>query len=248
VKFHLVSDLHLDHWEDDCFVYDLCPEGDETLIIAGDLCESYYLKGAAAFALGILCEKYRNVVYVLGNHEYYGSFYKEVQRKFAELDERFENLFCLDDQLLVLEGVTIAGTTLWFRNTPMNPLYEREMQDFRLIQNFRSWVYGENARSLEFLKSVAHDKSRGNFETDLVITHHLPSFKSVNARYERNPVNLYFLCDVSEIMLDMGPKVWVHGHTHVPCDYQLGDTRVVCNPRGYPGQNPGEYHPVIIEI
>lgn len=33
-----------------------------------------------------------------------------------------------------------------------------------------------------------------------------------------------------------GPELWIHGHTHVPCDYELLDTRIVCNPRGYPGE------------
>ena len=31
-------------------------------------------------------------------------------------------------------------------------------------------------------------------------------------------------------------KLWVHGHTHSPSDYMVGDTRVVCNPLGYPGE------------
>jgi hypothetical protein len=30
-------------------------------------------------------------------------------------------------------------------------------------------------------------------------------------------------------------KLWVHGHMHNPSDYMIGDTRVVCNPRGYVG-------------
>ena len=30
-------------------------------------------------------------------------------------------------------------------------------------------------------------------------------------------------------------KLWTHGHTHEDFDYMVGDTRVVCNPRGYIG-------------
>jgi hypothetical protein len=33
-------------------------------------------------------------------------------------------------------------------------------------------------------------------------------------------------------------KVWVHGHMHDPFDYTLGETRVICNPRGYIGYEP----------
>ncbi|MGH8196257.1 MAG: hypothetical protein ACREQ8_17955 [Woeseiaceae bacterium] len=33
------------------------------------------------------------------------------------------------------------------------------------------------------------------------------------------------------------PTLWIHGHTHEPSDYELFRTRVVCNPRGYPGEH-----------
>jgi hypothetical protein len=40
--------------------------------------------------------------------------------------------------------------------------------------------------------------------------------------------------DLSEFILDHPQiKLWTHGHTHVPFDYMIGETRVVCNPRGY---------------
>lgn len=35
-------------------------------------------------------------------------------------------------------------------------------------------------------------------------------------------------------------KLWVHGHMHNASDYVIGDTRVVCNPKGYPGEKNGE--------
>jgi predicted phosphodiesterase len=46
------------------------------------------------------------------------------------------------------------------------------------------------------------------------------------------------------------PKLIVHGHTHDPCDYMIGETRVICNPRGYPAEHPWyeNYQPKIVEI
>ena len=29
------------------------------------------------------------------------------------------------------------------------------------------------------------------------------------------------------------PSLWLHGHTHESFDYNIKNTRVVCNPRGY---------------
>ena len=38
---------------------------------------------------------------------------------------------------------------------------------------------------------------------------------------------------VDEVIESAQPALWVHGHTHSSADYQVGDTRVVCNPYGY---------------
>ena len=31
----------------------------------------------------------------------------------------------------------------------------------------------------------------------------------------------------------VGARLWVSGHTHTPFDYEVGQTRVIGNPRGY---------------
>lgn len=33
--------------------------------------------------------------------------------------------------------------------------------------------------------------------------------------------------------------LWVLGHPHFNCDYQAGNCRVVCNPKGYGPLGPG---------
>lgn len=30
--------------------------------------------------------------------------------------------------------------------------------------------------------------------------------------------------------------LWIHGHMHDPAAYALSGSRVICNPRGYPGE------------
>jgi len=71
-----------------------------------------------------------------------------------------------------------------------------------------------------------------------VISHHLPTFESVPMEYRRmTETNYAYASDLSEFILDNNHKIkyWVHGHTHDNCDYMVGDTRVICNPRGYYG-------------
>ena len=247
MRFHLVSDLHLDFWDDkgQSFLDNLDPQDCSTLVIAGDLGEGPFLLEWGEHIFRTLCRKYNHVIYVAGNHEYYNSDFETMNLHFKALDEEFPNLIYLENNQAIVEGVIIAGTTLWFRNTPMNALYENRLADFDLIQDFRDQVYVRNVEAMEFLR----DRSvRG---TELVITHHLPTTLSVNKRYATAPTNLYFLCDVSETMLDLEPKVWVHGHTHIPCDYMLGKTKVLCHPRGYPsefGRTESDYFPKVVEI
>lgn len=42
-----------------------------------------------------------------------------------------------------------------------------------------------------------------------------------------------YASDLEQTMMEFGPDLWVHGHTHHAVDYHVGATRVVSNPRGY---------------
>lgn len=67
----------------------------------------------------------------------------------------------------------------------------------------------------------------------VVITHHAPSRRSIHPRYDGALLNASFVSN-AEHLFDAGPvDLWVHGHTHDSFDYTLGETRVICNPRGY---------------
>ena len=100
------------------------------------------------------------------------------------------------------------------------------LNDFWLIRDFRRWVYRENARALGFLELKAR-------HADVVVTHHLPSERSVASYFEGDPLNRFFLCEVDDLIRRAAPALWVHGHTHASIDTQVGSTRIVCNPLGY---------------
>lgn len=74
-----------------------------------------------------------------------------------------------------------------------------------------------------------------NDEKFVVVGHHSPSKLSTKPQYEKDViVNGAYSSDLSELMLDNPQiKVWTHGHTHHEFDYTIGETRVICNPRGY---------------
>ena len=90
------------------------------------------------------------------------------------------------------------------------------------------------ARKFIFDEIVSHNNAQ---RKTVVITHHLPCRLSVPEEYRRNddPFNFAYYSDLSNQIFDTEPTLWIHGHTHSNCDYYLGNTRVICNPRGYVG-------------
>jgi len=69
----------------------------------------------------------------------------------------------------------------------------------------------------------------------VMMTHHAPSFKSKHPRYEDSDRLNHAYYSALDMLIMNNPqiKVWVHGHTHESHDYQIGETRIICNPRGY---------------
>ena len=80
-------------------------------------------------------------------------------------------------------------------------------------------------------------KAKTDNKKTIAMTHHSVSGLSVSAKYAGQPSNAAFVTDLSDWMhQDWSPSLWVHGHTHEAFDYRIGNTRVVVNPRAYPGE------------
>jgi len=93
----------------------------------------------------------------------------------------------------------------------------------------------EHKKMLGYIKHIYEDMPP--WKHMVVVGHHTPSHKSCHPRYKDDQVmNGGYHSDLSEFIMDRpGIKLWTHGHTHELFDYMVGDTRVVCNPRGYIG-------------
>lgn len=91
----------------------------------------------------------------------------------------------------------------------------------------------DHAKYLEYLRLALESKDT----PFVVVGHHCPSKLSTHPRYQHDELmNGGYSSDLSEFILDHPKiKLWTHGHTHHKFDYMIGDTRIVCNPRGYIG-------------
>lgn len=85
----------------------------------------------------------------------------------------------------------------------------------------------------------------------VVVTHHAPSEKSVPEMYLTDKTTPAFASNLEQFILDHpNIKLWCHGHSHTACDYQIGNCRIICNPRGYVslGENTGFNKKFCVEV
>jgi Icc-related predicted phosphoesterase len=226
MKIRILSDLHLEffgsRWR--AFVESL-PTDCDVLVLAGDVCSPASGPPSLFDALSAFCDRFPHVVFVLGNHEYYRDDPPWLHTRIADAAHRIgrPSLSWLNRSSVTVNGQRFVGCSLWFPSVA-GPSFA--LADFSMIHNFVPWVTNEAARDREFL-------SREVRPGDIVVTHHLPSERSVAPQFKGSPLNAYFVHDVESVMREREPALWVHGHTHSSCDYVAGKTRVVCNPYGY---------------
>jgi Icc-related predicted phosphoesterase len=219
MRAYICADLHCEFHADggNTLIAEL-PAAD-VAIVAGDLAVASGLRPA----LKLLASKYPHVVYVAGNHDYYHSSLPDIERIKRTLD--LPNVHWLEDETCQINGIHFVGCTLWFGEHRQD--LEDQIIDFQVIAGIRQWVQKKNAQSLAFLRENTTSDS-------IVVTHHLPSQRSIVPKYQGSPLNCFFACpEAEEILLTRAPRLWVHGHTHDSLDYGLGRTRVLCNPFGY---------------
>lgn len=188
-------------------------------------------------------------VYVAGNHEFYrGSIVGGLEQG-RQAAQGFANVHFLENGAVAIGGVRFLGATLWTDccvegHQQMAMMHARDrMNDYKAISlqknPWRRFVPEAAARlhqqSREFLAAALADKSSPTVV--VTHTHHLPHPQSIPERFAGDLLNAAYASDLSELIEAGRPTLWIHGHTHDSCDYRIGSTRIVCNPRGYGSEN-----------
>ena len=190
--------------------------------------------------------EFPHVVVIAGNHEFYhGKWYKTL-KILADEYGKYENVHFLENSRWTYNDVTFIGATLWTNLNNGDPLtmqmIKSDMNDYHYIVNDREeytklkprHTVGRHHISIRYFESVIEDNPDQKF---FIVSHHAPTFTSVHPYYkDDHTMNGAYCSDLSEFILDYPQiKVWAHGHIHHPWDYMVGETRIVCNPRGYMG-------------
>ena len=262
LKLRVMSDIHEEHSNGKYkfpHTNELQGKG-EILILAGD---SSHSRGIIKFIKQFETSRFKKVLFVAGNHEFYGGYFhdtlKKLKKNFPVQNNRHENkINFLDNNEVIINDVSFLGCTLWSDFNKGDPNYiesaRRFMNDYHVIKfddsinrddplysygfdNFQPEnAYNEFKRSIKFLEEKLKANYKAKKKKTVVITHMAPSSLSVAEMYKvapYNDLNGAYYSDLSEMILDYEPSLWFHGHTHTSFDYVIGKTRVICNPQGY---------------
>ncbi|WLH51300.1 metallophosphoesterase [Pseudomonas tolaasii] len=234
MKALILSDLHIEFEP-----YQPQPVDVDLVILAGDIHK------------GVRGVKWANeaftspVIYVPGNHEYYGGHIDRTLEKMRAASD--SHVHVMDQDCFLFGGFRFLGVTSWTDYTATGDmsaamaLARNSMNDFKVIR------VGERYRRLRPDDLIARNRlARGWLTAQLeipfsgktvVVTHHAPvpevSGESadgghLSASYTNNWASLVGQSDF-----------WIFGHTHCSVDTNLGGCRLVSNPKGYPMESTG---------
>ena len=235
MKLHIASDLHLDQLEPHFpahRVIDPAPESD-ILILAGDIHQ-------AGGAIAAFADFGKPVIYVPGNHEYYGAQFWEARAAMHAAAEG-SNVLLLDDGEVVVDGVRFLGSTMWTDYKLMPGVSQaaamreadRHLGDKKItmVSDVPFSARNALAKHKASRKWLAERLAKPFSGKTVVITHHGCSARSTSERFVGNELNGAFMSDLEQLVVQA--DLWIHGHIHDSMDYDLDGTRVVANPRGY---------------
>jgi calcineurin-like phosphoesterase family protein len=240
-------------------VPELDTDKETVLILAGDIgiakrptTYKYFLED--------MSERFREVIMILGNHEHYGGNFPTTYTKIYEACLDFENVSILEKEAIWLDGVAFIGATLWtdMGNHDAQCIEQSKlwMNDYKTVRTGPSsepWkrklhphdTVADHMNAKHYIfEEIKKQKAEGR--KVVVIGHHLPSYLSVAEEFKGDPVNGAYASELFEDIMDLGddqPEFFIHGHTHSSFDYMIGNTRIVCNPRGYLTQDPSDLNP-----
>lgn len=235
MKFSLISDMHVDFPQRKT-PYDLL---EKNVIVAGDTANG--LEGLKF--LDKLCRKGFDVLACDGNHEHYSNLSQN--RSAEETAARFRERYRGTGEF---EGIPVVLRNGWYLVSD-EALWRSCMNDSKRTTLTRQEV---NLRAWNDYNSIRIELQdwRDYQYKGIVVTHTAPCKETLDPKFDGWYSNeWYFNPYMRDLLTEFKDQihVWCHGHTHAKNEAIVEGVRVVCNPRGYPGENP-DWEPMTIEV
>lgn len=257
MKIRYVSDLHLEGMRDlaiEKMVERTVPTHPDdigsVLVIAGDLCSD--MQVCIKF-LQHVERNFKKVIYVPGNHEYYGYNYDAWNESFnTKANKELHNTIWACDEVVWFEfdNINFFLATLWadggLTATEAHSV-QYGLNDFRYITvgginrdfTVRDMQEIHQAQFIELQSKLLNCYSEGNGGPVVVITHHLPSYELCHPRFGTD-INGGFASD-SDQLFSLA-NYWIHGHTHDTISVVKDGCHIVANPHGYGREVNSSYY------
>jgi predicted phosphodiesterase len=244
MKLLVYSDLHLDLYPLKLQLGSDFLKTIDVVVLAGDISEG---------TRGLLWAREtfpdKAIVYVDGNHEFYGQNWGKHIDAMREL-ARNREIHYLENDAVMIGGVRFLGCALWTdfelygaaAKLEAMSTARQQMNDYKRIKiSPQPELYWQRKHRLfPAMAARRHQESRQWLEGQLsqcdprntvVVTHHAPHPQSIPDDYTGHPLSPCYASDLGALM--GRASTWIHGHIHDSVDYLVRGTRVVSNPRGY---------------
>nr|WP_312230066.1 metallophosphoesterase [Pseudomonas sp.] len=239
MRVHVLSDLHIEFSGFE-------PEVDDAdlVVLAGDI--HTLTRGVKWASEAFNCD----VVYVMGNHEFYSGHFERTLEKARECAA--PHVHVLENESFIRNGVRFLGTTSWTDFTLTGDPVAASFTAWKEMNDFKKIRIGDSYRKLRPADVIQRNRiARDWLEAELekpfggktvVITHHAPlacltGEDHLSAAYANHWPALVGKADA-----------WIFGHTHDAVDAEFHGCRVLSNPRGYPNEETGFRPTMVLEI
>jgi len=250
VRLHVLSDLHLEH------APFTVPDVDaDVVVLAGDVAP-----GTAGIEWMRRHLDGRPILYVAGNHEFYGNDLPGLTDRLRDA-ARGSAIHVLENDEVVIDGVRFLGCSLWsdfdFAGAENRANTMRVCE--RLVNDYKQIRASELDRRLRAQDTRdLHVASRAWLATRLaalhdgptvVVTHHAPLVRQRPENPLLAALGGAFASDLSELMAGDRAALWIFGHIHRCADTDVNGTRVLSNQRGYPHEPVADFDPeLVVEV
>lgn len=248
MKIRLLSDLHTEFKPDKAFQNYFEYQGEDVLVLAGDIASGS--SNTFDVIKKFRANGFKDIIFVPGNHEYYGTEVRDFDEKMKLKCAKLENVHFLNPGWVKIQDTIFIGGTLW-TNFRCNIFAELDasymISDFRLIKNFEPKMASN--KYYEHLKLFRDVNKLFPNEKKVFVSHFLPAVECISPRFRDadNLLNNYFANDLGEWIEELENSTWMFGHTHDSIDIKIGTTRLISNPYGYFGHElNSEFKPFFV--
>lgn len=229
MKLLILSDVHTEFRVPEIIV----PVETDVIILAGDI--GVYGEESLKDFLHKMNEYNKPVLYVLGNHEFYGTSnidYLHVMEWFRNLEKEFCNLIILHNETVIVEGVNFVGTPLWTNFDDdfwMEKVSQKSISDFvESCFTTKDYIQMYEESEMFIASNIVPEM------INVVITHFPPLEELTNPKFPK--YNSYFNNRMGWVC-NLDVDLWVYGHNHWSLDKEINGVHFASNQLGYPRES-----------